>query len=217
MTTTSPDILARMAKVNCGDYPVPFRFEKYACATDGHVLICVPSDEPVSDLTKSRIKMDSILRPVETPSFTLSDYPVADLLKWVAVPRCNICRDKRIMKCSQCHGNKRVDCRCTCGECSHEKECPNCEGSGSEECACMFNARTGKIHCMTFNRTLIWNFMNVIQSDVATVRIDIFSDRKFGRFTFGDIVVVLMARLTEGDIPVLKGTAYNPKTGANVK
>jgi hypothetical protein len=121
----------------------PFISEGMLCATDGAILVAIPSDGDADSVNAGRKIPKRVSECLGIPNGAVwNPWPEPDTIEGVAC--CLTCKgDKRVGEsCHQCEGEGTVECEeCLgdgCSECPHcgnEGDCEECRGEGDVKCA----------------------------------------------------------------------------------
>lgn len=169
MTGTVPQWLTEVAAAvsAAGWLAAPFRYGKYLCASDGHVLVCLESDAeaPTGNIGKAAKLVDADIQG-ETVD-------IADLKHWVgADKKCTRCRGTNRVKCDQCKG--RHVWTHTCSECDgeHEAEC-YCDANGTVPCNHYQMRDYGDLFGLPIDRALLRKTMRELPAGRCIVFVDL--------------------------------------------
>lgn len=115
-------------RVNMAEpFAIQYEGRKWACATDGHALAIVPSDDVAEGVNPPNAAA-LLPGPASTHSASIVDLRAFAGVagpKWMACPKCN---GNPPPLCSKCKGDGVIHDFCSCPKCDGDHECPKCKG-----------------------------------------------------------------------------------------
>lgn len=119
-------------------HKTPFVHSGMKVATDGVIIVAMPTDEPDSPRTKEcrRVDPSDILAPVLKFTGKVEPLPIVAPCDCVVYPAegeqivCPECKGQLMIECEECDGTGKDECQYCC----QDVECVECDGEGELEC-----------------------------------------------------------------------------------